>query len=105
MPQVNPLYGQVSPPVVTLLAIATIFLVPNPERGGADNANNSVQLTASQEFRASQNPIVQMAVETWTLLKTCVLLSSPYFISSHSSYSFDLEWKFFKLWQERCARI
>ncbi|KAL5264213.1 hypothetical protein ACHWQZ_G005333 [Mnemiopsis leidyi] len=61
---------RVSPPVVTLLAIATLFLVPNPERGGADNANASVQLTHSQEIRAGQNPIVQLAVETWSLLKT-----------------------------------
>lgn len=61
---------RVSPPVVVLLAIATLFLVPNPERGGADNANNSVQLTHSQEIRAGQNPFVQLAVESWTLLKT-----------------------------------
>ena len=63
---------QVSPPVVTFLAITTLFLVPNPERGGADNANNSVQLTQSQEIRAGTNPLVQLATETWTLLKTFV---------------------------------
>ena len=67
-------------------------MVQNPERGGSDNMAGGESLgTYSQEIRASRNPVHQLVVEVWALLKTWVVLGNIYVtfpsynVTSHSS--------------------
>ena len=60
--------------MVTFLAVMALFLVQNPERGGSDQRQDSIQVTTSQELRDAEHPAVQLIKETYILLKTLVLL-------------------------------